>query len=272
MQSYKVTSSDGLTIAAVECGNRSGPEILFIHGFSQCHLSWMRQLADPAMAAEFHMVAFDLRGHGASDKPAGVESYTDDRRWADDVAAVIAATGLRRPVLVGWSYAGRTITDYIRHHGLGSVAGINFVAAAVKDDPAFFGPAFAYSLDMMSEDLATNIAGTRAFLRACFERQPTQDEFETMLAFNMMVPPAVRAAVRQRTPNPGDLLPALRLPVLVTHGDRDQPSLLARSQHTAAQVPGARLSVYEGIGHSPFWEDAPRFNRELAAFVRAANS
>jgi pimeloyl-ACP methyl ester carboxylesterase len=34
--------------------------------------------------------------------------------------------------------------------------------------------------------------------------------------------------------------------------------------------PGAKLSVYQGIGHSPFFEDAPRFNAELAAFVRSA--
>jgi hypothetical protein len=33
-------------------------------------------------------------------------------------------------------------------------------------------------------------------------------------------------------------------------------------------IPGAKLSVYQGIGHSPFFEDAPRFNAELAAFVR----
>jgi non-heme chloroperoxidase len=35
-------------------------------------------------------------------------------------------------------------------------------------------------------------------------------------------------------------------------------------------IPGAKLSVYQGIGHSPFFEDAPRFNAELAAFVRSA--
>lgn len=34
-----------------------------------------------------------------------------------------------------------------------------------------------------------------------------------------------------------------------------------------ATVPGAKASFYEGIGHSPFWEDAPRFNRELIEFV-----
>jgi pimeloyl-ACP methyl ester carboxylesterase len=41
---------------------------------------------------------------------------------------------------------------------------------------------------------------------------------------------------------------------------------------TAASVPGAELSVYDGVGHSPFFEDAPRFNAELAAFVRAAST
>jgi pimeloyl-ACP methyl ester carboxylesterase len=40
---------------------------------------------------------------------------------------------------------------------------------------------------------------------------------------------------------------------------------------TASVIPGAKLSIYEGIGHSPFYEDAVRFNAELAAFVREAN-
>jgi len=33
----------------------------------------------------------------------------------------------------------------------------------------------------------------------------------------------------------------------------------------------AKLSLYDNIGHAPFWEDTARFNAELAAFVRAAN-
>jgi pimeloyl-ACP methyl ester carboxylesterase len=45
----------------------------------------------------------------------------------------------------------------------------------------------------------------------------------------------------------------------------------AIAAYTAARVPGARLSLYDGVGHSPFFEDPTRFNRELAAFVKAAN-
>ena len=270
MKPIAVTTPDGLTIAAGEWGNPTGPEIVFIHGFCQSALSWTRQLADPALAAEFRMVAYDLRGHGASDKPTATEHYTDDRRWADELAAVIAAAGMKRPVLVGWSYAGRVITDYVRTHGPGGIAGINFVAALAKTDAAQFGPGGRHLPGMLSDDLATNIEATRGFLRACFEKQPNADEFETMLAFNMVIPPRVREALRSRTANPGDLLPTLRLPVLVTHGVLDQLVLVGMARSVAATVPGAKLSVYDGIGHAPFFEDAARFNRELAAFVRAA--
>ena len=39
-----VRAPDGVTIAAQEWGNSAGPEILFIHGFSQASLSWQRQV------------------------------------------------------------------------------------------------------------------------------------------------------------------------------------------------------------------------------------
>jgi non-heme chloroperoxidase len=272
MGSFEVTSPDGLTLAAYECGNPRGREILFIHGFNQAYLSWSRQLEDSALGEEFRMVAYDLRGHGASDKPLEPERYTEDKRWADDVAAVIAAANLSRPVLAAWSYGGRVVTDYVRHYGFDKLAGINLVAASTKDDPAFAGPGLAHTGGMMKDDLAGSFAATRAFVRACFALQPAQDDFETMLAFNMAVPPRVRKAVRNRKPNPGDMLPTLRLPVLVTHGADDAVSLAARSHFAAGQIPGAELSIYEGIGHAPFWEDTPRFNRELAEFVRKANS
>jgi pimeloyl-ACP methyl ester carboxylesterase len=67
-----------------------------------------------------------------------------------------------------------------------------------------------------------------------------------------------------------DLLKSLKLPVLVTHGSEDKNSNLIAAEYTAKMIPGAKLSVYQGIGHSPFFEDAPRFNAELAAFVRSA--
>lgn len=270
MRSIAVKSPDGMTIAAYEGGNPAGPAILFIHGLMQCHLAWRRQFDDPALAGAFRLIAIDLRGHGASDKPLGKEHYRADKLWADDIAAVIEQTDLRRPVLVGWSFAGRVITDYLRVHGQADIAGFDFVGASTKSDSALLGPAIKLVAGALADDLAACIEGTRAFLRACFERQPTPEEFEFMLAYNMVVPAQVRAAVVDRVANPGDMLARLTCPVLVSHGSKDPFMLPAMAQFTASQVKGARLSLYDGIGHSPFYEDAPRFNRELAEFTRAA--
>ena len=59
--------------------------------------------------------------------------------------------------------------------------------------------------------------------------------------------------------------------MLVTQGAADRLALIVGANHTAAKIPGAKLSLYDGVGHAPFWEDTARFNAELAAFVRAAN-
>jgi non-heme chloroperoxidase len=99
-----------------EWGDPAGREILFIHGVAQSHLSFVRQMGDD-LARNHRIVAYDTRGHGASDKPVDAAFYHDPGRWADEVQAVIEAKQLRRPVLVGWSMGGRIIGQYLAVHG-----------------------------------------------------------------------------------------------------------------------------------------------------------
>jgi pimeloyl-ACP methyl ester carboxylesterase len=269
-KAYSVKTPDGLTIAAQEWGNPNGPEIVFIHGFSQSHLSWIKQVTNSDLAKEFKMVTYDLRGHGNSDKPFEPEKYKTGKFWADELKAVMEATGLKRPVVVGWSYGGRIMADYLTTYGTANVAGLNYVDAGQKADPSFVGPNLKNQPAMMSDDLAANITATRAFLHGCFSIQPTQSEYEEMLAFNMMVPPKVRLALGNRPLQVDDMLRGLKVPVLVTHGAEDKNSNLIAAEYTAKMIPGAKLSVYQGVGHSPFFEATPRFNAELAEFVRNA--
>lgn len=270
---HRVRAPDGVEVAAYEYGNPQGPAILFVHGFMQAALSWDRQTRDPGLAREFRMVAYDIRGHGMSGKPEGDGFYKPGKVWADEVKAVIDALGLRRPVLVGWSYGGRIMGDYVAEHGAGALSAMNWVGATSSAaDPSRFGRGGRHNGPNggASADPATAIRATIAFLRECFEVQPSASGFETMLAFNMMVPRHVRLALQGRPMDIDATLRALSLPTLVTHGDRDKLVLASMGRHTAATVPGARLSVYEDIGHAPFWEDAPRFNRELAELARSA--
>jgi pimeloyl-ACP methyl ester carboxylesterase len=174
-------------------------------------------------------------------------------------------------VLVGWSYAGRVISDYVTNRGSGGISGIDFVDASIKFIPEYVGDNLKNLPLMASEDMLTNINATRVFLHGCFSKQPSAGDFETMLAFNMMVPPKVRAGLGGRPLDATEIMSKLAIPVLVSHGAEDKNAKLDTAKFTASVIPGAKLSVYDGIGHSPFYEDAPRFNSELAAFVRTAN-
>ncbi len=99
-------------------------------------------------------------------------------------------------------------------------------------------------------------------MHGCFSKQPTPDDFEIMLSFNMMVPPKVRAGLGGRPLDATEVMSKLKLPVLVTHGAEDRNSKVGNAKYTASVIPGAKLSIYEGIGHAPFYEDAARFNAE----------
>ena len=97
-----ISGAGGLPIAAMEWGKPDGPAILFLHGFSFAKEFWRRQNTVD-LASGSHMVAIDLRGHGASGKPWTAEQYQDTQLWADDVAATLQAFNLSKPVIVGWS-------------------------------------------------------------------------------------------------------------------------------------------------------------------------
>ncbi|HEY8613206.1 MAG TPA: alpha/beta hydrolase [Roseomonas sp.] len=210
-----------------------------------------------------------------SAKPEGDAFYKPGHVWADDVRSVIAELGLQRPVLVGWSYAGRVVGDYLTAHGTAALAGINYVdASSSLGDPTFLGPDVGLlgSQAMLAPGVDAFIEGTIRFLRACFATQPEPAEFQTMLAFNMLAPHYVRAGLSGRPANYTEMLKALRLPVLVSHGEKDRILATPMARFTAATVPGARLSLYPESGHAPFWEEPVRYNRELAQFVRQAQA
>ena len=266
-----VSSPDGVRLAVYEGGNPAGPPVVFVHGFSQASLCWARQFSDPLLSSTFRLVAFDLRGHGGSDKPADAASYAEDRTHAADLHAIKLSLGLSRFVLVLWSYAGRLASDYASAFGTSAIAAINFVCADALSAPEHDGPGCAPIEGMLSSDIAINIAATRAFLSGCFTVPPSREEFETALAYNMMVPADVRRHHLSRPSNDGSMLPRLLMPVLLSHGAEDTVILKSKSELAARMLPDARLSIHEGIGHSPFAEDPKRFNRELHDFAASAS-
>jgi pimeloyl-ACP methyl ester carboxylesterase len=263
-----------LRLHARSWGAQDGPSLLFVHGWSQSDLCWTTQLRGQ-LADRFRIVTFDLRGHGMSEKPSDAEAYTDGRRWADDLAAVVEQTGLDRPVVVAWSYGGYVVSDYLRVHGDAAIGGIDLVAAAVVRTPTFdhIGQGLlANAGDACAPDLAANISAVQRFLRACTAQPITDEEWSAVLAWNMVVPPQVRAALFERRIDGRDALARTSVPVLVTHGLNDAIVLPTMAEEVLRVLPTAARSWYDGIGHMPFWEAAERFDRELARFADRAQT
>ena len=94
----------------------SGPPLLFLHGYPQTHAIW-RKLA-PRLAAEFTVVAPDLRGYGDSSKPpAGPDHVNYSKRaLAQDQVEVMAALGFERFMVAGHDRGARVAHRLARDH------------------------------------------------------------------------------------------------------------------------------------------------------------
>ena len=273
---HTVTGGGGLRLHVREWATRPARRSSSSTGGRGITFCWARQY-ESALADEFRLIAFDLRGHGMSEAPLESGHYTDGRLWADDLAAIIDHLALDRSVLVGWSYGSFVICDYVRTHGAERIAGIEFVEGVVKLNEAAFGTLIGPGIldhfaDATADDLPTNIWAMRGFIKACLAKPLPADDFETALCWNIVVPARVRAALFAREIDDDDVLRTLDVPLLVTHGRADSVVLPAMAEHVLATCPTAEASWYDGVGHVPFLEEPERFNRELAALSRRARA
>ena len=96
-----LTSPDGTPLWAESSGDVSKPPMVFIHGLSCTALGWDRQFAAANLQRNFHLVRYEMRGHGRSGKPLEERDYAS-ARIAEDFKTVCDAFGLVRPFMVGW--------------------------------------------------------------------------------------------------------------------------------------------------------------------------
>ena len=97
---HRAVQANGITFHVATSGPSDGPPVLCLHGFPEGWMSWrpvMRQLP------EARLYAPDLRGYGETERPRdGYDVFT----LTDDIAALIRALGLDRPVLVSHDWGG----------------------------------------------------------------------------------------------------------------------------------------------------------------------
>jgi pimeloyl-ACP methyl ester carboxylesterase len=100
----RVVTSGGVRLHCRSVGAAGAPLVVFLHGFPARWSTW-RELLPAFARAGYLAVAPDLRGYGASDKPAGVPEYSITKVTAD-VTAIIDAYGRERAHVVGHDVGG----------------------------------------------------------------------------------------------------------------------------------------------------------------------
>ena len=272
-----VTAPDGVPLVVMEWGNPDGPAVLLLHGFSLSSAVWRHQQQDAALAARYRFVALDLRGHGASGKPSRPQDYVDTKIWADDIAAVIEATKLVKPVVVAWSFGGNVVMNYVRHYGDANLSGINFIGStgglAERLHPLAGDAAYVEGdRQRRSEALADNIPGQRAFVRLMTVTPLSAQDEELWLVSTLQLPRYARAAMVGMRLDNLDMLDRVTVPTLFTTGAADTSVPRSQLEPIAGRLPRSTVSVYDGAGHSSFAEKPERFNRELMSFVESTRT
>ncbi|MGK5532517.1 SDR family oxidoreductase [Streptomyces sp. URMC 129] len=93
----RTVMSGDVALAVYEQGDPARPTVLLVHGYPDTHRVWDEVAAD--LAADHHVVRYDVRGAGASDRPARRADYALEA-LARDLFAVAEATSPGRPVHV----------------------------------------------------------------------------------------------------------------------------------------------------------------------------
>jgi len=262
---------DGTPLVYSVTGDPDARALVLLHGWAQSSKCWGPGVLDE-LAARYRVIAVDLRGHGYSGAPD--TGYADSAVWAGDVDAVLTAEGVASgAVLLGWSYGGLVICDYLASNGTSAVDGVVLVGAITSigrgEAGGKVGAAMRAAIPgAMSEEPREAIRALGAFGNALTgppEGKGAQSQ--ALFGASLATPPRVRAALFNRSASHDDLLRSLDVPVLVLHGTEDSVVDVSAGRHAAELIPQARASFWEGCDHGPFVEDPERFVKEVGEFV-----
>jgi len=156
--------SRGLALRLYDWGG-GGPTALLVHANSLCASPW--EPVARALTARHHVLAYDLRGHGGSDKPPAGGGHYVWRQFADDLIAVAEARG---PIGV-----------CIAHSFTGSCA---ILAAARR--PELFGALVVVDPVLLPEDKAVAAAVAAATRDKAPRGFASRDEAKQKLRRNML--------------------------------------------------------------------------------------
>jgi pimeloyl-ACP methyl ester carboxylesterase len=268
-----ITISTGERVFVAECGPANGVPVLLCHGWGACVYSWSGTL--PVLAAAgYRAIAVDLRGHGRSDERDPELSYTTQSMTAQ-LAAIIDALGIDRPVLAGHSMSGRITLQYAldapeRVRGLALLApiGVGSLRPSIKrvGQPLIALGAWLGPLAIRRWIIAMVVSAATGRLR----RPPPRDIDEYWAATQWgKFARAIHALLRDFDWRAlgAEVIASLPVPMVIVLGELDPLVVIADREALVRGVAPTRVVTIAGAGHIITDEATARVNTELLALL-----
>ena len=222
------------------------------------------------LGQRFRAIAIDYRDVGESDGSDGPYSIAD---LAEDTYALGRGLGLHHASLVGISMGGFVALELTLGHPAfvdrlvlvgTSAGGATHVSTSATVMRALMPGDEAVESGVGARRVCSLVAGP-GFAQT---NPDAIDEFVEIARHHPMTADAyLRQLAACRVHDVVDRLGEIRAPTLVIHGDRDPLVPLENGRRLAAGIPGAQLTVYEGVGHIPEVECYEQFNSDLIGFL-----
>ncbi|MEV6329324.1 alpha/beta hydrolase [Streptomyces sp. NPDC051909] len=256
-----MTPSEDL-IHVCQDGPRDAPALLLIHGTASSVRSWEPMV--PLLTGSHRVVRLDLLGHGRSAKPADGGYAVPDQ--ARRVGATLDRLGVEHAVVVGHSSGGAVATSLAEERPdlVTALALINTgpgLAAFIAPEPAAAGPAQWPPTDEELRRFASTAVSRPGY------RIPDEllDEVREMTLHTFRATMLATRSYLEDEALP-ERLALLGKPLLVLFGEDDR-RWRSSSAADYRVVPGARVELLPGLGHSPLLEDPARTAAALLAFT-----
>ena len=233
-----------------------GPAVLLSHGYSATGRMWAPQR--PALEPRYRLITWDMRGHGQTESPADPAQYSEALTVAD-MRGLLAHLGIDRAVIGGLSLGGYMSLGFYRRHP-------EMVRALVICDsgPGYRNAEARRAWNERAQERARDLEqrGLDALTGSSREMREAMRHHRSAQGLAH----AARGMLAQEDAAIIDSLPSIRVPTLVILGDRDT-AFIAPCEYMAKKIPGARLEVIPGAGHSSNLDQPAIFNRVLAEFL-----
>jgi 3-oxoadipate enol-lactonase len=224
---------------------------------------WDRMV--PLLADDAAILAFDCRGHGASDKPKGPYRV---EQFADDLADLMDHVGWRSAIVAGASMGGCITLAFAQRHAARASA------IGLIDTTAWYNAA-----DKWEERAATGSAGLKALIDFQVTRWFTDgfraahpDIVQSSVACFLANDPAAYAETCRMLGacNLEAGLSLMKMPAAVVVGDEDYATPVAMAETLHRGITGSTLTVLKGARHLTPVETPDRVAAELTRLVALA--